>query len=128
MWFQNLLREGVVFYQPDWRELRRASPPGQPQRLLPSGRNLAWLALDLQKRQVERFNDWVDHVRATLPQVEALHAVEREEDHHAYLVVGYQGGYQVTSSGLSDGTLRILALTILPYLATLPAVLVHRGA
>lgn len=41
---------------------------------------------------------------------------EREEDHHAYFVVVYQGGYEVTSSGLSDGTLRILALTILPYL------------
>ena len=124
VWFQNLLREGVVFYQPDWRELRRASPPGQPQHVLPSGRNLAWLALDLQRRHPERFNDWVDLVRVTLPQVEGLRAVEREEDHHAYLVVVYQGGYEVTSSGLSDGTLRILALTILPYLAKPPAVLV----
>jgi predicted ATPase len=125
VWFQDLLREEVVFYEPDLRELRRASPPGQPQRVLPSGRNLAWLALDLQRRRAERFDDWVDHVRATFPQVEALRAVEREDDHHAYLVVDYQGGYQVTSSGLSDGTLRILALTILLYLAKPPAVLVH---
>ena len=124
VWFQDLLREGVVFYQPDWKELRRASPPGQPQRVLPSGRNLAWLALDLQRRHPERFNDWVDLVRVTLPQVEELRAVEREEDHHAYFVVVYQGGYEVTSSGLSDGTLRILALTILPYLPEPPAVLV----
>ena len=79
VWFQNLLREGVVFYQPDWRELRRASPPGQPPRVLPSGRNLAWLALDLQKRHPERFNDWVDLVRVTLPQVEELRAVERRK-------------------------------------------------
>jgi predicted ATPase len=91
---------------------------------LPSGRNLAWLALDLQKHYPERFNDWVDLVRVTLPQVEALRAIEREEDHHAYLVVVYQGSYEVTSSRLSDGTLRILALTILPYLAKPPAVLV----
>src|SRR4029453_15491850 len=48
VWFQDLLREGVVFYQPDWRELRRASPPGQPHRVLPSGPNLAWLGLHLQ--------------------------------------------------------------------------------
>jgi energy-coupling factor transporter ATP-binding protein EcfA2 len=127
VWFQDLLREGVVFYQPDWKELRRASPPGQPQRVLPSGRNLAWLGLDLQRRHPERFNDWVDLVRVTLPQVEELRAVEREEDHHAYFVVVYQGGYEVTSSGLSDGTLRILALTILPYLPEPPAVLVTEG-
>jgi len=124
VWFQELLREGVVFYEPDWKELRRASPPGQPQRVLPSGRNLAWLALDLQRHHTERFNNWVDLVCVTLPQVEDLRAVEREEDHHAYLVIVYQGGYEVTSSGLSDGTLRILALTILPYLLKPPAVLV----
>ena len=124
IWLQDMLREGTVFYEPDWRDLHRASPPGQPQRVIPSGRNFAWLALDLQKRDKERFHDWVGHVRTALPQVEALRAVEREEDHHAYLVVDYQGGYGVTSSGLSDGTLRILALTILPYLPKPPAVLV----
>ena len=64
----------------------------------------------------------MDLVRVTLPQVEELRAVERKIT--AYLVVVYQGGYEVTSSGLSDGTLRILALTILPYLAKPPAVLV----
>lgn len=38
----------------------------------------------------------------------------------------YAGGYEVTSSGLSDGTLRILALTLLPYLppTALPTLLV----
>jgi len=91
VWFQDLLREQVVFYEPDLRELRSASPPGQPRRVLPSGRNLAWLALDLQEHQAERFNDWVAHVRVTLPQVNALRAIEREEDHHAYFVVDYCG-------------------------------------
>lgn len=53
-------------------------------------------------------------------------AVEREEDHYAYLRVAYTGGYEVTSSGLSDGTLRILTFTLLPYLpaSTLPLLLV----
>jgi predicted ATPase len=36
------------------------------------------------------------------------------------LRVTYVGDYEVTSSGLSDGTLHILALTILPYLRDLP--------
>ena len=51
-----------------------------------------------------------------LPNVDAIQAVEREEDHHAYLKLTYWGNHIVTSSGLSYGTLHILALTILPYL------------
>jgi len=49
---------------------------------------------------------------------------EREEDHHAYFEVGYENGFRVTSSGLSEGTLRILALTLLPYLHRVPRLLV----
>ena len=43
------------------------------------------------------------------PQVRDIRAAEREEDHYAYLAVSYAGGYEATSSGLSDGTLRVLA-------------------
>lgn len=124
IWLHDLLREDTVFYEPDGRELRRASAPGQGHQVIPSGRNLAWLILELQKQDAERFSDWVDHVRTALPQVKAISAVEREEDHHAYVVVDYEGGYQVTSSGLSDGTLRILAFTVIPYLSKHPQVLV----
>lgn len=123
VWFDELLREGVVFYEPEWRALRKASPPGQPRTATASGQNLPWLALDLARRDPERFGDWVEHVRTALPRVVSIQAVEREEDHHAYLAVEYRG-YHVTSSGLSDGTLRILALTILPYLIDPPRLLV----
>jgi predicted ATPase len=58
-----------------------------------------------------------------LPNVTGIDALEREEDHHAYLKLSCHGGYSVTSSGLSDGTLRILALTILPYLDYAPRVI-----
>ncbi|HEX5495580.1 MAG TPA: AAA family ATPase [Mycobacteriales bacterium] len=116
LWLADLLREGVVFFDPDWTALRQAAPPGDPPRLLPSARNTPWLALNLQAEHPDRCASWVDHVRTALPQVEQISAQEREEDHHAYFSVEYSGGYRVTSSGLSDGTLRILALTLLPYL------------
>ncbi|GGO04493.1 hypothetical protein GCM10010116_08860 [Microbispora rosea subsp. aerata] len=116
LWLGQLLREGVVFFDPAWETLRRPSPPGHPSRLLPSGENLPWLALNLQESDPDRFNAWIDHVRTALPQVRTIQAVEREEDHYAYFSVEYTGGYRVTSSGLSDGTLRILAMTLLPYL------------
>ncbi|SDT60926.1 methylation-associated defense system AAA family ATPase MAD3 [Actinoplanes derwentensis] len=118
LWLGQLLREGVVFYDPDWDGLREAAPPGDPVRLLPDGRNTPWLALHLQQSDPDRYRFWVDHVRTALPQVADITAVEREEDHYAYFVVEYVGGYRVTSSGLSEGTLRILALSLLPYLPT----------
>jgi predicted ATPase len=126
LWFTSLLRESVVFFEPDWNELRRPAPPGGSRRLEPSGLNVPWLALDLQRSDPDRFASWVDHVRTALPQVERIRMIEREEDHHAYFAVEYTGGYRVTSSGLSDGTLRILTLTLLPYLeeAALPRLLV----
>jgi predicted ATPase len=126
LWFAALLREGAVFLAPDWAALSQAAPPGDPSLVLPSARNTPWLALELQERDPGRFAFWVDHVRTALPQVAGITAVEREEDHYAYLRVRYSGGYEVTSSGLSEGTLRILALTLLPYLPStaLPALLV----
>ena len=126
IWFAGLLRTGVVYFDPDWESLRRPAPPGDPGRVLPSGQNLPWLAMRLRRADPEEFSAWTDHVRTALPQVNEIRAIEREEDHYAYFSVGYHGGYQVTSSGLSDGTLRILALTILPYLPrqSLPQLLV----
>ena len=122
-WFQDFLRAGAIFFDPDWRTLRGASPPGQPNHFLPNGLSHPWLALHLQKTEPERFQDWIEHVQTALPQIENIEVCEREEDHHAYFRIHYQGGYIVTSSGLSEGTLRTLCLTLLPYVRTRPALL-----
>ena len=133
-WLYKLLTEKTVFLNPDWSKLRAASPPGQEKTIIPSALNLPWLALDLKKlglpanasdaekaayRNID-YADWVAHVRTALPQVEDIDVREREDDHHAYFIIRYAGGYEVPSSGLSDGTLRILTLTLLPYLAETP--------
>ncbi|SCL38812.1 Predicted ATPase [Micromonospora pallida] len=126
LWLAQLIGEGVVFFDPEWDLLRQPAPPGDPLRLMPSGRNTPWLALYLHRQDPERFASWIDHVRTALPQVESIRPVEREEDRYAYFAVRYSGGYEVTSSGLSDGTLRVLALTLLPYLPAdaVPALIV----
>lgn len=115
LWFASLL-SGAVFFDPDWETLRSPAPPGDPARLISSGRNIPWLALGLYRSDRDRFTSWVDHVRTALPQVKSIEPREREEDHFAYFSVEYNGGYHVTSSGLSDGTLRVFALSLLPYL------------
>jgi energy-coupling factor transporter ATP-binding protein EcfA2 len=116
LWFAQLLRQGLVRFEPNGELLRQPAPPGEAPRLLRSARNTPWLALRLSGTDPDRFASWVDHVRTALPHITAIDVIEREEDHYAYFSVECNGGYRVTSSGLSDGTLRILALTLLPYL------------
>ncbi len=64
------------------------------------------------------------HVQSALPLVSRISAHQREDDKFAYVNVQYSNGLGVPSQGLSDGTLSILALSILPFLNNLPSVLV----
>lgn len=121
-WLLELLTSGVVFFDPDWSQLATASPPGLPKTVAADGMNLPWLALEL-KANKKRFLEWCEHVAIALPQVTAIDVIEREEDHHAYFKLTYNDRYVVSSSGLSDGTLRILALTLLSYIPNPPALL-----
>jgi predicted ATPase len=124
-WLLNLLIEDAVFFDPNWNALRLASMPGLSKtQVLGSGRNAPWLALELQKSDHERFALWKSHVRLALPQITDISIHEREDDHHAYFRVRYGDAYEVPSSGLSDGTLRILVLSLLAYLAKPPRFLV----
>ena len=124
-WFFDLLVEDTVFFDPDWNTLRVASPPGLSKtQVLGSGKNAPWLALELQKTDEDRFALWKNHVHLALPQVSDVSVHEREDDHHAYFRVRYGDRYDVPSSGLSDGTLRILVLTLLAYIAKPPRFLV----
>ena len=123
-WFFNLLLSGALFFDPKWPEIRRAAPPGLERTLIASGENLPWLAQNLKNSDHERFGWWVSHVQTALPQIAIIEVIEREEDHHAYFRVTYEGGFAVTSSGLSEGTLRIMALTLVAYLPNAPALVV----
>lgn len=124
-WLLDLLVDNAVFFDPDWNALRMASPPGLSRtKVLGSGKNAPWLALELLKTEPERFALWKSHVRLALPQISDISIHEREDDHHAYFRVRYNDRYDVPSSGLSDGTLRILVLTLLAYIAKPPHFLV----
>ena len=110
-------------YEPSWSMLRRACPPGQPKTLRSDAANLPWLVLSLQTEQPDFFQSWLEHIQMALPNVVGIEAIEREEDNHAYLKLTYWGNHTVTSSGLSYGTLHILALTILAYLPQQPGLI-----
>jgi predicted ATPase len=115
MWLKTLLIQGVQSLVLNSRLIRNASPPGQMRGFKPDGSNLPWVVAELEKSP-SRFRSWVSHLRTALPDVEGIRVVEREEDRHRYLVIRYRGGLEVPSWMVSDGTLRLLALTILAYL------------
>lgn len=122
-WLRQQLEGRVMVYQPDVEALRHAVKSGQPGMIRDNASNLPWLVLQLKQRNPNFFTAWVEHVKLAIPNLADIDAQEREEDRHAYLQLTYNGDYTVTSSGLSDGTLRILAMTILPYLGEPPAVI-----
>jgi predicted ATPase len=122
VWFHDLLTLNYLFYQPDYRILQAPGQPGLGDALLPDASNLPSLAFEFQNQDEYLFSQWQEHVKTALPNIERIELKEREEDRYVYFRLLYRGGYEVTSSGLSEGTLKILALTILPYFNNLPAV------
>lgn len=99
--------------------LRRPSPPSTVVGIGPHGGNLANLIHNFAKEDTARFRLWIRHVREALPEIKDIRAHERPEDHHRYLVVHYRNGLKAPSWIVSEGTLRLLALTSLAY-APLP--------
>lgn len=84
---------------------------------LPDGSNLPFVVWRLKKDSPARFDRWVAHVREALPDIRTIDTAERPEDRHRYLVVRYRSGLEAPSWLISDGTLRMLALTLLAYSA-----------
>lgn len=64
----------------------------------------------------------MEHLRSGIPELENVTTVERQEDRHRYLVVEYRNGIRIPSWVVSDGTLRVLALTLLAYMEPLQGV------
>lgn len=115
-WFRNLLSEGQQQFVLNSQLIRRASQPGQVRGFKPDGSNLPWVIEHLKSQDAERFADWVRHLQTALPDIENIRTVERQEDRHRYLVIDYRGCPGVPSWMASDGTLRLLALTLPAYL------------
>ncbi|PKL97049.1 MAG: ATP-binding protein, partial [Gammaproteobacteria bacterium HGW-Gammaproteobacteria-7] len=116
IWFRRSLLEGVQRLTLNSEALRRPSRPGSPRHFQPDGSNLPWVVNDLHERAPDRLKEWIAHVRTALPDLQEIRTVERPEDRHRYIVLDYASGLQAPSWLVSDGTLRMLALTILAYI------------
>jgi len=115
-WFRSMVRDGVQSLVLNSQAMRRPSPPGQGRSFRPDGSNLPWVIERLKSDHPDRFAQWLQHVQTALPDLIGIETVERPEDRHRYLMVRFANGETVPSWGVSDGTLRLLALTLPAYL------------
>jgi predicted ATPase len=115
-WLKGFLTNGIQQIVLNSLLIRKASPPGQVRGFKPDGSNLPWVVADLERRAPDRYAEWIAHLRTALPDLDRIWTVERGDDRHRYLMIGYRDGLEVPSWMVSDGTLRLLALTIPAYL------------
>jgi len=121
-WLKQLLSEGVESVLLNSRHMRRASPPGLGARFEPDGSNLPWVVAELENRRPDRMEEWLQHLRTALPDLCGIRTVLREDDKHRYLKLLYDCGLEVPSWVASDGTLRLLALTLIAYVERVKSV------
>jgi len=117
---QEILRDGIRTLQLDAMEMRGVSPPGSESRIAVDGSNLPHVIRAFKQRDPVLFDQWVRHVAVAIEGLETVDVWERPEDKALVLRVRFSGEHQepVPSWMLSDGTLRLMALTLVSYAAT----------
>lgn len=116
LWVRNMLLTGVQALQLNSMAMRESCPPDMPEAFQLDGSNLPLVIRRLGRNAPRRYEWWVSHVQTALPDVEEIQIKQRPENRYFYLVVKHQTGLRVPSWLLSDGTLRLLALTLIAFL------------
>ena len=116
IWAKRLLMEGVQELALNSYEMRNPCPPSSSRLYEPDGSNLPIIIRELKQKHPERFKLWLRHIQTVLTDVQEIEVIERPEDRHLYLSITYDTGLKVPSWLISDGTLRLLALTLLAYI------------
>ena len=114
---KSVLGSSIKSFFLDSLRMREArSPARRAEGIAQDGSNLPWVIKRLEEQNPESYRDWLSHVQTTLTDLAHVGVVEREDDRHAYLRLRYKSGVEIPSWMASDGTLRLLALTLPAYL------------
>ena len=117
-WAKRLLLGGIVPLSLNSAAMRQPAPRDKGFGLAYNGSNLPSVIKRLQK-QPNRFKLWIEHVRTALPDLESVRIRERPQDRSVYLTAVFRNNLRIPSWLVSEGTLRLLALTIIPYIEPL---------
>ncbi len=116
LWVKKVLTEGVNFLQLNSVAMRWPCRPDTPITFQMDGSNLPKVIKHLQENHRDHFKRWVKHIRSALPEIEDIGIKEREEDRYLYVYAKHKENLRIPSWLLSDGTLRLLAQTLIAYL------------
>jgi predicted ATPase len=128
---RRFLMQGVRYIQLNSPAMRLPCPATRPADLELDGTNLArvvgrllgtngglgpyWAEPD---SAVAR---WTEHLRYALPDLISIGWARRQADNAEYLILRYENGLEAPSWVISDGTLRMMALTLPAFLPPAPA-------
>jgi predicted ATPase len=108
--------EGIQFLQLNSSVMRWSCPPDAPLSFQLDGSNLPKVIQYLKRERPDFFARWIKHIQTALPEIEGVQIKEREDNRFLYLNVQHKNGLELPSWVISDGTLRLLAQTIIAYL------------
>ncbi len=115
-WLDKLLSDRIQYVELESEKLRAPSPPHRGKVKKFDGSSLARLVFQLQDKSPERFGEWLAHLRTSLPDLKGIRSELQPEESKRYLILEYENGVRAPSWVVSDGTLRLLALTLLAYI------------
>jgi hypothetical protein len=128
---RRFLMQGIRYIQLDSRAMRLPCPATRPAALELDGTNLARVVGRLLgphsglgpywPKPDTPVALWAEHLRYALPDLAAIGWARRQADNAEYLVARLDSSLEVPRWLLSDGTLRMMALTIPAFLPPEPA-------
>jgi len=117
VWFKRFLMADLVTVSLNSSAMRWPSSLAAKRSFQPDGSSLPWILESfLTDPQSLAVQQWLEHVRIAIPELRSVRVVERPEDRNRYLKLTFDSGLELPSWLVSDGTLRFLALSLLPYL------------
>ena len=129
---RRVLTEGLRFMQLNSRAMRQPCPATRPTDLELDGSNLARVvgrllgkngsARERTEAEANTMQRWVEHLRYALPDLDSIGWGRREPDNAEYITLKCKDGLVCPSWLVSDGTLRMLALTLLAFLPPAPGI------
>lgn len=114
---REFFTQGVRRLSLEPRVLRQPSPLQGPEQLGPAGENLARVVQQLKNKQPREFDRWLAQVKVACPPVERVEILRSRALRQCSLTAQLKGGTVVPFSRLSDGTLRLLTLLLVPFVA-----------
>ena len=115
IWFRNLLSNGGQRINLNSKTIRKPSPPTKALTMLSDGSNLPWFVARFRKVDSKQYRYWIEHLQMIVPDLVDISTIERPEDRHCYMIYKFFDGMELPSWMISEGTLRLTALTLPAY-------------